>query len=119
MEFASHSKKWEVQSCSSSPENLIRSLLNNCARHLPSDALGHLKAFLEFPGGSIFGSSILTPPEITLQSDGIYRDGDMVLSVALIFMDLKAEFLGDVLSKAVNEICETLECKLKEIMEVP
>ena len=118
MEFASNSKKWEVHAYSGSPEKLIRSLLNNCARHLPLDALGHLKAFMEFSGGSIFGSSTLTPPEITLRSDGSYSGGNMVLSVTLIFMDLKTEFLSNLLNKALDEVCENMGCKFKEIMEV-
>jgi hypothetical protein len=118
MEFASNSKKWEVSAYPGSPEKLIRALLTDCAGHLPPDALGHLKAFIEFSGGSIFGSSTLTTPEITLRSDGSYSGGNMVLSVTLIFMDLKAEFLNKVLSKAVNEVCENLGCKFKEIMEV-
>lgn len=118
MEFSSYSKKWEVQGCSENPEKLIKSVLGVCAEHLPNTALGHLKGFLEFDSGSVFASSTLIPPEITLRSEGKYSGGDMVLGVTLIFMDLDVEFLSDALSTAAMEVCEHLGCKFKEITEV-
>jgi hypothetical protein len=118
MEFASHSKKWEVQDYSDSPEKLIKSVLSACARHLPKDTLGHMKGFLEFARGSVFASSSIIPPEITLRSEGRYSGGKMVLSVTLIFMGLDAEFLNDAVSRAAMEVCERLGCTFKEIREV-
>jgi hypothetical protein len=118
MEFASHSKKWEVRTYSNTPEELIKCVLKACVGLLPDTALGHLKGFLEFEGGSVFASSSLIPPEITLRTEGEYRGGDMVLGVTLIFMDLDVEFLSDVLSRAAVVVCEQLGCKFNDTTEV-
>ncbi len=118
MEFASHSKKWVVRVYPGSPEQVIKSLIDACARRFPSDALGHAKAFIEFGGGSIFASSTITSQEITIRTEGNYRGGDMILSVTLIFMGLTVEFLKEVLSQAVAEVCEDLGCTLEESREV-
>jgi hypothetical protein len=118
MEFSSYSKKWEVQGCSENPEELVKSVLEACAEYLPDTALGHLKGFLEFDKGSVFASSSLIPPEITLRTEGEYNGGDMVLGATLIFMDLDVEFLSDILSRAAMEVCGQLGCKFKDTTEV-
>ncbi len=117
MEFSSYGKKCVVQGYKNKPEMLILEIMNACIMALPTDALGHIKSFLEYTGGSVFASSTIIPSDVTLRVNGTYGGGDMVLGMTLIFMGLKYELLSYVLTKAVKEVCRNHKCNLKEIVE--
>ncbi len=115
MEFTSYSGKWDVRCSSSTPEEIALALAEACKRRLPPEALGHIKIIVEFPGGSVFASSTIIPPEITVQQEGSYSGGSVRVSGVLIFMGLSIELLEDVLSKSINEAGESMGCTIIEI----
>lgn len=117
MEFTSYCGKWEVLCSAANPEEFATVLIQACKRRLPPEALGHIKAIVEFSGGSIFASSTIIPPEITVQVQGSYGGGGMMVHGALIFMGLSGALLKDVLSLSILEAGQSMGCTIKEIKE--
>jgi hypothetical protein len=115
VEFASCSRKWDVRCSSSTPKEIAVALAEACKRRLPPQSLGHIKIIVEFTGGSIFASSTIIPPEITVQQEGSYSGGSVIVSGVLIFMGLPLELLEDVLSQSIHEAGESMGCTLMKI----
>ena len=115
MEFVSVSKRWKILETQSAPEGVATSLMEQITKHLPSDALGHAKLYVEYDGGALFASTTLIPPDISIRHQGQFGGGDMTVNVTLIFGDLTKELLADALWAARRELEAMGLYRLEEI----
>lgn len=115
MNFNSRSCRWTITECAARPEDLIRSLIDAVVAHLPANSLGHVKGYVEFDNGSVFASSTLIPPEVTLQQNGKYRGGGMRMNITLIFSDMGRETMARALELARKKTEQRWNCTMEEV----
>ena len=112
MNFSSASRKWTVNNGDFEPQVLITIFLQSVAKHLPREALGHAKIYVEFDGGAAFGSSTLIPDELHIQTTGTFSEGDMRIGAALIFGDVERSILLTALEVAEHDVETQLKCRM-------
>lgn len=115
MNFTRLSRRWTIAECSAGPEDVIRSLIDAVVGHLPENSLGHVKGYVEFQHGAVFGSSTLIPPEVILQQTGGYQGGNMRVNVTLVFSDLSREVMTAALEVAGDRIAQRWNCKMNDV----
>lgn len=115
MNYGCHSCRWTVTECTTRPEVLIRSLMDAVVVHLPADSLGHVKGYVAFDGGSVFASSTLIPPGVTVQQTGAYHQGEMRINVTMVFSDLSREEMARALEQAGEKIGQEWNCTLHQV----
>ena len=115
MNFTSLSRRWTIAECAARPEDVIRSLIDTVVENLPENSLGHVKGYVEFQHGAVFGSSTLIPPEVTIQQTGDYQGGNMWVNVTMIFSDLSREVMAAALGMAADQIAQRWNCKMNDV----
>ena len=106
MNFNHLSYYWSIGSCRAEPGEVVQDLISAIAKYLPDKSLGHVKGYAVFDDGTVFGSSTLIPPVVTLHQEGDYRGGGIEVYMTLIFSGLDIDTLRDALEKADEQ--ETL-----------
>ncbi len=112
MNFSSASRKWTVSNGDFEPQVLITIFLQSVAKHLPGEALGHAKIYVEFEGGAAFGSSTLIPDELHIQTTGTFTEGDVWIGATLIFGDVERRILLAALEIAQHDVETKLKCRM-------
>lgn len=111
MNFTSLSRRLTIVECSAGPEEVIRSLIDAVAMHLPENSLGHVKGYVEFKHGAVFASSTLIPPEVSIQKTGDYQGGGMCVNLTMIFADLNRKVMAAALETAEGLIARRWKCQ--------
>ncbi len=103
MNFNNLSYYWSIDSCRAEPGEVVQALISAIAKYLPDKSLGHVKGYAVFEDGTVFGSSTLIPPEVTLHQEGNYRGGGIEVYMTLIFSGLEIGTLRHALEKATEQ----------------
>jgi hypothetical protein len=115
MEFVCLSRQWRMHPRDATPEVIIRALMEALVRNLPGQALGHAKLYAEYEAGAVFASSVVVPPDVTVQKTGTYLGGEISASITLVFADVPLQRLSDALAEAETEVQAHALCALVEV----
>ncbi len=115
MNFTHQSWCWRIAKCTTKPEVLLRSLIEAVVADLPANSLGHIKGYVDFDSGTVFASSTLVPPGVTLDQRGEYHQGAMQIHLTMIFYNLSQAVMAKALALAVEETQQHWDCRMREV----
>lgn len=116
MNFSSVCRRWRVVDCPALPRQILTVMLYETLVHLPSDSLGHAKGYAQYPGGALFASTTVVPPDIRVQEHGEFTGGEVEINLALIFSDLDKEVLEQAVAASRQRVEQQWGCGLIEIL---
>ena len=116
MNYTNVCRLWRVAESSASPRELLTTMLQEVLAHVPADSLGHAKGYAQYPGGAVFASTTVVPPEIRVQKHGEFGGGELEINLALIFSGLSRDILESAVAAAHQRAEQQWGCGLIEIL---